>query len=84
MGRAYEMVIEDAVEEGLHAMAAISEGCVVKLVYLRDVVAEVNDEIADSVHQALYDDRISPVVKALKEHGKVLVGKCCGNTFVTL
>lgn len=60
-----------------HALAAVTGGEVVGLVYLRDALPDYDD--GDGVARlanTLNDDRLGPTVRELQALGEVFVGMC--------
>lgn len=67
-----------------HALAAVTGGQIVGLVYIRDVIEDVDEEDEDAIAQAINDDRLGPTVRMLSALGKVFVGMCSCYEFVVL
>jgi len=68
-----------------HALAAVTGGQIVGLVYLRNALPDY-DEGEGIARQAvaLNDDRLGPTVRALQALGDVTVGMCSCWEFVVL
>lgn len=66
-----------------YAMASVTGGQVVNLIYLRDVIEEFDDDQA-SVTVALNDARIGASVRMLQATGEVFAGMCSCWEFVVL
>lgn len=79
--------IPDALEAKYHgcgiALASVTGGVIVNLVYLRDVLEDFDEE-QDGVRAALTDDRLGPTVRLLQSTGEVFVGMCSCWEFVEL
>lgn len=65
------------------ALASVTSGVIVNLVYLRDELEDFSGEQAD-IPAALNDDRLGPTVRLLQSTGKVFVGICSCWEFVEL
>lgn len=68
-----------------HALAAVTGGQVVGLVYVRDVLPDYDE--ADGLAAlalAVNEDRLGPVVRELQALGEVCVGMCSCWEFVAL
>lgn len=80
--------IEGPVADKYHgcgqALAAVTGGKIVDLVYLRDVIEDVDEESEASVRQALNSEKIGPTVRYLSGLGEVFVGMCSCYEFVVL
>lgn len=59
-----------------HALAAVTGGRVIKLIYLSDVLPDLDEEDPGAVRAALGDPRIGPSVRLLQSLGEVSVGMC--------
>lgn len=66
------------------AMASVTGGIIINLVYLHDVIVEFDDEDRDALPAALNDDRLGPTVRLLQSTGEVFVGMCSCFEFVEL
>lgn len=79
--------IDGAMESKYHgsgyAMASVTGGKIVNLIYLRDVIEEFDEE-RDSLPAILNDDRLGPSVRLLQSTGEVFVGMCSCYEFVEL
>jgi len=79
--------IPDALEAKYHgcgiALASVTGGQLVNLVYLNDVLDDFSGEQAD-IQTALDDERIGPTVRLLQSTGEVFVGMCSCWEFVEL
>jgi hypothetical protein len=79
--------IPDALEAKYHgcgiALASVTGGQIINLVYLRDVLEEFDDDQA-GLRTALNDDRLGPTVRILQSTGEVFVGMCSCWEFVEL
>ena len=79
--------IDGAMESKYHgcgyAMASVTGGQIVNLIYLRDVIEEFDDE-KDSLPSTLNDERMGPSVRLLQSTGEVFVGMCSCYEFVVL
>ena len=67
-----------------HGIAAVAGNEVVDLVYLRDVLPELDEEDASAVHATLADDRLVPKVREMSALGELFVGMCSCYEFVVL
>jgi len=80
--------VEGAIAEQYHgcgyALAAVTGGEIIALVYLRDVLEEFDDEDAESVQAVINDERLGPTVRYLSGLGEVFVGMCSCYEFVEL
>lgn len=80
--------IEGAMTEKYHgcgqALAAVTGGQIVGLVYIRDVIEDVDEEDEDSIRAALVDERMGPTVRMLSALGEVFVGMCSCYEFVVM
>jgi hypothetical protein len=78
--------IEGAVADKYHgcgqALAAVAGGQLVDIVYLRDVIDEIDEEDETSVRQALDSEELGPTVRYLSAIGEVFVGMCSCYEFV--
>ena len=63
-----------------HALAAITAGQVVDIVYLRDVLPDFNGDIVS----VLDDDRLAPTARYLSALGSVSIGTVVRGEFVEL
>lgn len=79
--------IPDALEDKYHgcgiALASVTGGVIVNLVYLRDALEDFSGE-QDDLPTALTDDRLGPTVRLLQSTGEVFVGMCSCGEFVEL
>jgi len=79
--------IPDTLEAKYHgcgiAMASVTGGQIVNLVYLRDVLEEFYDEQA-GLRAALADERLGPTVRLLQSTGEVFVEMCSCWEFIEL
>ncbi|OGS91742.1 MAG: hypothetical protein A2061_01145 [Gallionellales bacterium GWA2_59_43] len=80
--------IPDALESKYHgcgiAIASVTGGQIVNLVYLRDVLEEFDDEDGAALPALLDDARLGPTVRLLQSTGDVFVGMCSCWEFVEL
>ena len=67
-----------------HALAAIAGGQIMSLVYLGDVIEDINEEDESAVYAALDDERLGPAVRYLSTLGEVSVGMCSCYEFIVL
>lgn len=71
--------IPESMEDKYHgcgiALASVTGGIIVNLVYLRDVLDDFDDD-QSSLREALNDDRLGPTVRLLQSTGEVFVGMC--------
>jgi predicted ATPase len=67
-----------------HGIAAVVGNQVVDLVYLRDVLPELDEEDAAAVQAALADDRLAPKVREMSVLGELFIGMCSCYEFVVL
>lgn len=68
-----------------HALAAVTGGQVVGLVYVRDVLPDYDEsEGLASLAMAINEERIGPVVRELQALGELHVGMCSCWEFVEL
>lgn len=56
-----------------HALAAVKDGHLIDLLYLRDLLPDFNEE---DVGSAIKDVRLAPSIKHLSNLGDVSVGMC--------
>ncbi len=79
--------IPDALESKYHgcgiALASVTGGQIVNLVYLRDALDDFSGKQED-LPAALNDDRLGPTVRLLQSTGEVFVGMCSCWEFVEL
>lgn len=79
--------IHKALEAKYHgtgiALASVTGGVIVNLVYLRDALEDFSGEQAD-IPAALNDNRLGPTVRLLQSTGEVFVGMCSCWEFVEL
>lgn len=79
--------IPDALEIKYHgcgiALASVTGGQIVNLVYLQDALPDFSGEQND-LPSALNDDRIAPTVRLLQSTGEVFVGMCSCWEFIEL
>lgn len=79
--------IPDALEAKYHgsgiALASVTSGIIVNLVYLSDVLDDFSGE-QDDIPAALEDVRLAPTVRLLQSTGEVFVGMCSCWEFVEL
>lgn len=66
------------------ALAAIVDEKIINLVYVRDVIGEMDEEDEDSIANALVDVRLGPAVRELSALGKVFVGMCSSHEFIVM
>jgi hypothetical protein len=66
-----------------YALAAVLEGSVIDLVYLREALPDFGEERQDAL-AAIDDPRIAPTVRRLQALGQVSIGMCSGWEFVEL
>lgn len=68
-----------------HALAAITGGHVVRLVYLRDALEDYDDESGRAaLDRAVLDPRLGPTIRLLQSLGEVSVGMCSCWEFIEL
>jgi hypothetical protein len=67
-----------------HALVATSNGALMDIVYLRDVIEEYDDEDDSALRNALDDRRIGPTVRYLQSLGEVHIGMCSCYEFIEL
>lgn len=68
-----------------HALAAVTGGQVVGLVYVRDVLPNYDEEDGlAALAQAINEDRIGPTVRELQALGELYAGMCSCWEFVVL
>lgn len=67
-----------------HALAAVTGGQVVDLVYIADALPDYDPDQRGALQAALNDDRLGPIVRRLQALGKVSVGMCGAWEFVEL
>ena len=65
------------------ALAAVAGGQIVNLAYLRDALADFDDEV-DGVDAALTDPRLWPTLRLLQSMGEIHIGMCSCYEFVEL
>lgn len=79
--------IPDALEAKYHgcgiALASVTGGVIVNLVYLGDVLEDFSGE-QDDLPAVLNDERLGPTVRLLQSTGEVFVGMCSCWEFVEL
>lgn len=56
-----------------HALAALNDGRIVEILYLRDLLPDFEP---DDVENAIQDARLAPSIKHLSSLGDVSVGMC--------
>ncbi|HEU4855290.1 MAG TPA: hypothetical protein VFS89_08405 [Nitrosospira sp.] len=66
------------------AVAAIAGEKIINLVYVRDVIDEMDEEDEDSIANALVDVRLGPTVRELSALGEVFVGMCSCHEFIVM
>lgn len=80
--------IDGAMENKYHgcgyAMASVTGGQIVNLIYLRDVIEEFDDDDKESLPRTINDERMGPSVRLLQSTGEVFVGMCSCYEFVVL
>lgn len=77
--------IADKYQGAGHAMAAVTGGQIVGLVYLRDALPDYDDgEGIARLANAINDDRLGPTVRELQALGDLHVGMCSCWEFVEL
>lgn len=64
-----------------HALASITGGQIVNLVYFADVLADFDPE---NLKAAINDPRLAPSVRILQSTGELSVGMCSCHEFVVL
>lgn len=67
-----------------HALAAVTGGQVVDLVYLDDALDDFDPDVPGALVAALDDQRLAPTVRRLQALGQVSVGMCSCWEFVEL
>lgn len=67
-----------------HALAAVTGGQLVDLVYLEDALPDYNPEGRGALREAVQDDRLAPTVRKLQSLGSVVAGMCSSWEFVEL
>lgn len=67
-----------------HALAAITGGQLVDLVYVDDVLPDYDRDTKGALATAINDQRMVPTVRRLQALGQVSVGMCSGWEFVEL
>lgn len=79
--------IPDTIEPKYHgcgiALASITGGTIIDLVYLRDVLEDFDDDLT-STPSALADDRLGPTIRLMQSTGEMFVGMCSCHEFVVL
>lgn len=77
--------IADKYKGAGHALAAVTGGRIVGLVYLRDALPDYDDgEGVAGLATAINDDRLGPTVRELQALGDLHVGMCSCWEFVEL
>lgn len=66
-----------------YAMASVTGGQIVNLIYLRDILPEFDDE-RESLAEAIDDERTGQAVRLLQATGEVYAGICSCWEFVVL
>lgn len=67
-----------------HALAAITGGQLIDLVYIGDALPDYDPDQRGALQAALNDDRLGPTVRRLQALGQVSVGMCSAWEFVEL
>lgn len=67
-----------------HALAAVTGGQVVELVYMADAMPDYDPDQRGALQTALSDDRLGPTVRRLQAVGQVIVGMCSAWEFIEL
>lgn len=67
-----------------HALAAVTGGQVVDLVYIADALPDYDPDEPGALAAAVSDDRLAPAVRRLQALGQVSVGMCSAWEFVEL
>ena len=67
-----------------HALAAVTGGQIVDLVYVEDVLPDYDPDASGALAAAINDDRLAPTVRRLQVLGAVSVGMCSAWEFVEL
>lgn len=67
-----------------HALAAITGGQVIDLVYVEDALPDYDPDAPGALAAAISDDRLGPAVRGLQALGVVSVGMCSSWEFVEL
>lgn len=77
--------IPDAIAEKYHgaghALASVTGGQIVDLIYLADVFDDFDPE---NLQAAINDSRLAPTIRELQSTGKVFVGMCSCWEFIEL
>jgi hypothetical protein len=67
-----------------HAIAAIGSNQVIDLVYLRDLMPNLDEDDPAAVQAALQDARLVPKVREMSALGELYMGMCSCYEFVVL
>lgn len=65
-----------------HALASITGGQIVNLIYLRDIIDNFDAEDTAALPKILDDPRLGPAVRMLQATGQVSIGMCSCYEFV--
>lgn len=73
--------LADAYHGAGHALAAITDGQLIRFVYLSDALPDFDPARLES---AVTDNRLAPAVRELQPYGQISVGMLSGGEFIEL